>query len=282
MTIREAQFEVRQLGMVLRKTEDGEFRVNFARGDERTAYYTDDLDDAVNTAYVMADNANEDEPEENPEEYRPSTEQINGPPFYNGTIGQTIYDAVHGILEQASRALERRGEEGFDRDRIVEIANTLQDVAESMIDGYEQNEERQEGGVHVDIYSHNPRTPSMTRQHFEFIARTIRALTSIPGIGRREQVQISHKFADDLSETNENFDRERFLRASTDYNANPPILVASNPPVIIGADVHKVYYTHVRRGDRVHEFTERGTIMEGLPDGSIHIFHPDHPVWGRR
>lgn len=54
MTIRDAKLEVAKLGMVLSKTEHGEFRVNFKGGSEATAYYTDDLDDAVGTARLMS------------------------------------------------------------------------------------------------------------------------------------------------------------------------------------------------------------------------------------
>jgi hypothetical protein len=32
----------------------GDYRVNFRDGDESTAYHTDNLEDAVNTAVVMA------------------------------------------------------------------------------------------------------------------------------------------------------------------------------------------------------------------------------------
>lgn len=40
-------------GMTLRRTVDGEYRVNFYSGTETTAYYTDDLDDAFTTAIDM-------------------------------------------------------------------------------------------------------------------------------------------------------------------------------------------------------------------------------------
>jgi hypothetical protein len=53
MTIKEAKLEVSKIGMVLSKTEHGEFRVNFKGGSEATAYYTNDLDDAVGTARAM-------------------------------------------------------------------------------------------------------------------------------------------------------------------------------------------------------------------------------------
>ena len=40
-------------GIVVRKV-DGEYRVNFRGGSEDTAYYTDDIQDAADTARVMA------------------------------------------------------------------------------------------------------------------------------------------------------------------------------------------------------------------------------------
>ena len=48
----EARAEARTLGCSLRR-KDGEYRVNFLHGDEATAYYTDDLEDALGTARLM-------------------------------------------------------------------------------------------------------------------------------------------------------------------------------------------------------------------------------------
>jgi len=44
----------RHLGLTLRQVRSGNYRVNFRDGDESTAYYTDDLENAVNTAVEMA------------------------------------------------------------------------------------------------------------------------------------------------------------------------------------------------------------------------------------
>jgi hypothetical protein len=52
MTDKELYTVVRQLGMKITKT-DGEYRVNFRYGKEATAYYTNDRDDALNTANAM-------------------------------------------------------------------------------------------------------------------------------------------------------------------------------------------------------------------------------------
>lgn len=54
MTIKQAKDELASLGISLRKTEFGEFRVNFRGDPEGGAYYTNDLDDAVTTGYAMA------------------------------------------------------------------------------------------------------------------------------------------------------------------------------------------------------------------------------------
>jgi hypothetical protein len=48
-----ARETLRAAGLTLRKVE-GEYRVNFIGGDEDTAYYTDDLTDAVSTGLHMA------------------------------------------------------------------------------------------------------------------------------------------------------------------------------------------------------------------------------------
>jgi hypothetical protein len=54
MTLPEAKSIARHLGLTLRLLRSGNYRVNFRDGDETTAYYTDDLEDAVSTAVEMA------------------------------------------------------------------------------------------------------------------------------------------------------------------------------------------------------------------------------------
>jgi len=54
MTLQEAKSIARHLGLTLRKVRSGDYRVNFRDGNEITAYYTDSLEDAVNTAVEMA------------------------------------------------------------------------------------------------------------------------------------------------------------------------------------------------------------------------------------
>jgi hypothetical protein len=53
MTLQEAKSIARHLGLTLRKVRSGDYRVNFRDGNEMTAYYTDNLEDAVNTAVEM-------------------------------------------------------------------------------------------------------------------------------------------------------------------------------------------------------------------------------------
>jgi hypothetical protein len=52
-TFKEVKAETKAVGMSVRKTPDGEFRVNFPNGAESTAYYTADAQDAINTARAM-------------------------------------------------------------------------------------------------------------------------------------------------------------------------------------------------------------------------------------
>ena len=54
MTLQKAKSIARHLGLTLRQLRSGNYRVNFRDGNETTAYYTDNLDDAVNTAVEMA------------------------------------------------------------------------------------------------------------------------------------------------------------------------------------------------------------------------------------
>src|SRR5215813_3223745 len=54
ITLQEAKSIARHLGLTLRKVRSGDYRVNFRDGNETTAYYTDTLEDAVNTAVEMA------------------------------------------------------------------------------------------------------------------------------------------------------------------------------------------------------------------------------------
>ena len=53
MTLQQAKSIARHLGLTLRMVRSGEYRVNFRDGNEATAYYTDNLEDAVNTAVEM-------------------------------------------------------------------------------------------------------------------------------------------------------------------------------------------------------------------------------------
>ena len=54
LTLQEAKSIARHLGLTLRQVRSGDYRVNFRDGNETTAYYTDNLEDAVNTAVEMA------------------------------------------------------------------------------------------------------------------------------------------------------------------------------------------------------------------------------------
>ena len=54
MTLQEAKSIARHLGLTLRKVGSGDYRVNFRDENKMTAYYTDNLEDAVNTAVEMA------------------------------------------------------------------------------------------------------------------------------------------------------------------------------------------------------------------------------------
>lgn len=54
---------------------------------------------------------------------------------------------------------------------------------------------------------------TMTRQHFALIAETIAGLEDSHVIGEREREFIAARFASQLSNTNPNFNRARFLRA---------------------------------------------------------------------
>jgi hypothetical protein len=54
MRLQQAKSIARHLGLTLRELCSGDYRVNFRDGNETTAYYTDNLDDAVNAAAEMA------------------------------------------------------------------------------------------------------------------------------------------------------------------------------------------------------------------------------------
>lgn len=115
------------------RLRDGEYRVNFRGGDEATAYYTNDAEDAWHTAAAM--------------------------------------------LETDSRSRQGQG------------------------------------------YGDNPRGDSatMTRQHFEFIARVIRNLSLADDTAtNRALIQnVARQFGMALGATNSNFARDRFVDAAT-------------------------------------------------------------------
>jgi hypothetical protein len=54
MTLQEAKSIARHFGLTLRKVRSGDYRVNFRDANETGAYYTDNLEDAVNNAVEMA------------------------------------------------------------------------------------------------------------------------------------------------------------------------------------------------------------------------------------
>jgi hypothetical protein len=54
MTLQEAKSIARHVGLTLRSVRSGDYRVNFRDGNETTAYYTDNLEDAVKTAVERA------------------------------------------------------------------------------------------------------------------------------------------------------------------------------------------------------------------------------------
>ena len=54
MTLQEAKSIARHLGLTLRQLRFGNYRVNFRDGNEATAYYTGNLEDAVNAVVAMA------------------------------------------------------------------------------------------------------------------------------------------------------------------------------------------------------------------------------------
>lgn len=68
MTLGKAMQLARSNGMAIRKT-DGEYRVNYMGGTEETAYYTDDLADAVETMEQMAQQKVEQDHERGTERY---------------------------------------------------------------------------------------------------------------------------------------------------------------------------------------------------------------------
>ena len=54
MTLQEAKSIARHLGLTLRKVRSGDYRVSSRDGNATAAYYTDSLEDAVNTALALA------------------------------------------------------------------------------------------------------------------------------------------------------------------------------------------------------------------------------------
>ena len=53
-TLQEAKSIARHLGLTLRKVRSGDYRVSSRDGDETIAYYTQNLEDAINAAVEMA------------------------------------------------------------------------------------------------------------------------------------------------------------------------------------------------------------------------------------
>lgn len=58
MTFKQAKAQLRVVGITIRKTQYGEYRVNFVNGTEATAIYDPDLDSAVATGIAMVGRRN--------------------------------------------------------------------------------------------------------------------------------------------------------------------------------------------------------------------------------
>jgi hypothetical protein len=54
MTLQEAKSIARHIRLTLRSVRSGNYRVNFRDGNEATAYYTNNVEDAVKAAVEMA------------------------------------------------------------------------------------------------------------------------------------------------------------------------------------------------------------------------------------
>ena len=50
-----SQIDRAHLGLTLRKVRSGDYRLNFPDADENTAYYTDNLEDAIHAAAASRD-----------------------------------------------------------------------------------------------------------------------------------------------------------------------------------------------------------------------------------
>lgn len=63
-------------------------------------------------------------------------------------------------------------------------------------------------------------------------------------------------------------------------NPGELLVFGPNPDgVPIGDQVDAIYYHHVTEGPRVHEIETEGVCMEGLPDGSLRIYHATERLW---
>jgi hypothetical protein len=54
MTLQEAKSIARHLGLTLRKVRSGDYCVKFREGEETTAWYSDNLEEAIKIAVEMA------------------------------------------------------------------------------------------------------------------------------------------------------------------------------------------------------------------------------------
>ena len=82
MTIAQARTLAKENGYTLRK-KDGEYRINEIGGDEATAYYTDDIEDATGTILAIVDGISD----ASEKQYSPDTVAITQESNY----GQTVY-----------------------------------------------------------------------------------------------------------------------------------------------------------------------------------------------
>lgn len=53
MTLKEAKGLLRIIDITINRTKYAEYRINFIDGSEETAYYTENIQDAIDTAWTM-------------------------------------------------------------------------------------------------------------------------------------------------------------------------------------------------------------------------------------
>jgi hypothetical protein len=251
---------IRALGMSVRY-DDGEWRINYRGGDEATAYYTTDSQDAIDTAMRMV-------------------REHSNPGVPHGTFAKLRRQAVRrGATDPDAYAafVERKMKHNPMLHFVQSVGPNQTEVSHGDVVGLISYTTpvaivtRGPGG-HYDAFVTEKRWSNTTSRH-------VRAWLRSRGI--EEATKMPQKWI------------EEALEQGTFHAQNPPLAILSNPRMrrghfthggkmkagVFSDDVMELRYKHKQDGKLYKHTFDKGVRMRGNEDGTVTLSHPTKPVW---